>query len=393
MNNQRLSLPRLIGLAMGLFSVQTFWGFTWATLPLYLKDLADSNIVTGIMISTTGITGAALPILAGSISDRISTPWGRRKPLIAAGWLLACAMLLVMPGIGSLQAALPVIIAAYAGFFVAIGPYFSLLPDTVPVEQRSTASGIMFLVGGTGMLSYLLFAARLWDSSHMRPFLWAVGAIIVSMAVMFFAVKERSAGNGQRQGSGLIREAFGNRNTARFFSGMTLWWIGLWMVSAFFVIACKELFRVSTEKAVHGFFIFNVAFVLFALPAGLLASRLGLKKVTGFALAALAVGLASIPFLKSFYYALPFMILTGASYGAVIAVSYPFFLKLVPEGKTAGYVGLYMACQNGTLLFGPAIGGIVLDKLGYIGLFSGASVFILAGLGIFLTVRTPAVSE
>jgi hypothetical protein len=34
-----VSLYRLMGFALGLFAVQTFWGFTWATLPLYLKEL------------------------------------------------------------------------------------------------------------------------------------------------------------------------------------------------------------------------------------------------------------------------------------------------------------------------------------------------------------------
>ncbi|HBJ74738.1 MAG TPA: hypothetical protein DDY86_04290, partial [Syntrophaceae bacterium] len=50
-------LYKLMGFAMGLFAVQTFWGFTWATLPLYLKELTGSNLATGMIISTTGITG------------------------------------------------------------------------------------------------------------------------------------------------------------------------------------------------------------------------------------------------------------------------------------------------------------------------------------------------
>ena len=41
-------LLKLAGFAMGLFAVQTFWGFTWATLPLYLKELTGSNAGTGV---------------------------------------------------------------------------------------------------------------------------------------------------------------------------------------------------------------------------------------------------------------------------------------------------------------------------------------------------------
>lgn len=188
-----VTLGKLVGFAMGLFAVQTFWGFTWATLPLYLKELTSSNAVTGIILSTAGITGLFLPVLAGTLSDRINTPLGRRRPLIIAGWCLACIMVLLLMRIHTLSVALPVIFLAYAGFFFAIGPYFALLPDTVPLPQRSFASGVMFLVGGTGILSYLLFAASLWDSSHTRPFIWVVIAVGVSTALMCFSVKEVKA--------------------------------------------------------------------------------------------------------------------------------------------------------------------------------------------------------
>jgi maltose/moltooligosaccharide transporter len=190
-----VTLLKLVGFAMGLFAVQTFWGFTWATLPLYLKELTSSNVVTGIILSTTGITGLFFPVLAGWVSDRINTKLGRRRPLIIAGWCLACIMVLLLMRIDSLLVALPVIVLAYAGFFFAIGPYFALLPDTVPVAQRSFASGIMFLVGGTGMLSYLMFAARLWDTSHSRPFFWECDFCFRCDSVLF---SER--GKGARPG-------------------------------------------------------------------------------------------------------------------------------------------------------------------------------------------------
>ena len=140
-------LLKLAGFAMGLFAVQTFWGFTWATLPLYLKELTGSNAGTGVILSTTGITGLFFPVLAGALSDRIRTPLGRRRPLIVAGWLLAWSMVLLLTQIHSLAAAIPVIFLAYAGFFFAIGPYFALLPDIIPAAQRSFASGFMLLIG------------------------------------------------------------------------------------------------------------------------------------------------------------------------------------------------------------------------------------------------------
>ncbi len=381
-------LLKLVGFAMGLFAVQTFWGFTWATLPLYLKELTGSNVVTGIIISTTGITGLFFPVLAGWVSDRINTKLGRRRPLIIAGWCLACIMILLLMRIDSLLVALPVIVFAYAGFFFAIGPYFALLPDTVPVSQRSFASGVMFLVGGTGMLSYLMFAARLWDASHTRPFVWVVIAIFVSVAILCFSVREAKA-QGPIKHQSLFAGLAGEKNLQRFFIGMALQWIGLWMVSAFFVISCMALFGLTVELAVKAFFVLNASFVCFALPAGLLATKLGLKRTTIFGVALLVACFCFIPFINSYSTLLIFMVIAGAGYGTILAVAYPFFLSLVPAGNTAGFVGLYMACQNGTLLIGPVIAGFMIDRFGYGTLFVGAAVVMLAGAMMYMTVRNP----
>jgi maltose/moltooligosaccharide transporter len=379
---------KLAGFAMGLFAVQTFWGFTWATLPLYLKELTGSNMVTGIILSTTGITGLFLPVLAGSLSDRINTPLGRRRPLIIAGWILTCIMVLLLMRIDSLFMALPVIVLAYAGFFFAIGPYFALLPDTVPVAQRSFASGVMFLVGGIGILSYLMFAARLWDTSHTLPFVWVVIAVFVSIAVLCFSVREVRTPVSINQKS-LLKGLAGEKNLLRYFIGMALQWIGLWMVSAFFVIACIAHFGLTVERAVKAFFVLNAAFVFFALPGGLLATKLGLKRTTILGVAILITCFCCIPFIKAYSTLLLFVVIAGAGYGTVLAVSYPFFLSLVPEGNTAGFVGLYMACQNGTLLLGPVIAGVLIDHFGYVTLFYGAAAALLAGMIMYMTVSNP----
>ena len=128
MKTHRRSFAGLAGFAMGLFAVQTFWGFTWSTLPLFLKKLAGSNAATGILLSIAGSTGIVLPVLSGALSDRISTRWGRRKPFIAAGWAVVCCVLFCLARVTSLSAAVPLLVLAYAGFFSAMGPYFALLP-------------------------------------------------------------------------------------------------------------------------------------------------------------------------------------------------------------------------------------------------------------------------
>lgn len=388
--SSRVKFPRLAGFGLGLFAVQTFWGFTWATLPLYLKELTNSNAATGIILSTTGLTGLFFPVLAGMISDRINTPLGRRRPLIITGWILAIAMVLLLMQIDTIGWALPVIIFAYAGFFLAIGPYFALLPDMFPESQRSLASGAMFLIGGTGILSYLLFAARLWDVSHTRPFVWVVVAVCLAVTGMCFSVRE-SRPAGPVSHPGLLAGLAGEKNLLKFLAGMALQWIGLWMVSAFFVISCMALFGLGVERAVRAFFALNASFVCFALPAGLLARKLGLKKTTILGMIILVFSFCCTPWIRSYPALIVLMVIAGAGYGTVLAVSYPFFLSLIPDGNTAGFVGLYHACQNGTLLAGPVVAGFLIDHFGYTTLYFGAAGVMLGAIMMYLTVRTQPV--
>ncbi|GEM_PF-5687261 len=48
-------LYKLMGFVKGLFAVQTFRGSTWATLPLYLKELTGSKLATGMIITDSAI--------------------------------------------------------------------------------------------------------------------------------------------------------------------------------------------------------------------------------------------------------------------------------------------------------------------------------------------------
>jgi len=381
-----LKLPRLLGYSLGQFAVQTFWGFTWATLPLHLKAFTRSNAVTGIILSTVGITGLIFPILAGAVSDRISTKLGRRRPLIIAGWALACTMVLILMHADTLWKILPAIFLAYAGFFFALGPYFALFSDMVPEAQRSSASGVMFLIGGSGILSYLIFAARSWEVSHSRPFIWVLLAIPISVTLMCISAKE-TASPGSVKHSDLLKGPVRRKNILKFFMAFSLQWISLWMFSSFFVIAFKAYFGLTVELTVGIFFVLNASSVIFALPAGLLAPRLGLKKTIISGICIMMGCYLIAPFFKTYSGLVVLMMISGLGLGAVLAASYPFFLDILPQGNTGGLTGIYQACQNGTLLIGPALAGTMIDNFGYISLFYGCAVVMLASMMMYLTVH------
>jgi maltose/moltooligosaccharide transporter len=384
MTPRRRTIAELLTYSLGLFAVQVFWGFNSSTLPLRLLELTGSAALTGVILSSAGIFGAVAPVLAGSLSDRVATRWGRRVPFIACGWAVTIVAVIALSFAGSIAAAIPLTVLLYAGFFTAVGPYFALLPDITPEEQRGTASGLMFMVGGTGIITYLLIGAGSGETWQRAPFFWAAGLTALPVSAMILGTREGFGERPDPPATGLIAAALRDRAVIKFFAAQTLWWTGIWMASSFFVHASRLLFDLTTRQAIVNFLIFTACFVLFALPAGLLGRRLGARRVMLGGLALLAASLIAISATALRELVYPLLVLAGAGYAAVLAVSFSYFMELLPPGRTAGYMGLYMACQNGALLFGPAAGGAAIESFGPRGLFAGAGLFIVAGVALLL---------
>lgn len=147
------------------------------------RSLQDTGI--GVAAGIGGLLAVTVPPLVGAWSDRLKTPFGRRRPIMVVGTLFT------LPGLFLMVAATsyPMLVAGYAiiqFFFNAAGAaYAGVVPDVVPAQQFGKASGFlgaMTLIGiaaGTGAtfvlgdapLLYLLIALVVVIS--IVPTLWA----------------------------------------------------------------------------------------------------------------------------------------------------------------------------------------------------------------------------
>jgi predicted MFS family arabinose efflux permease len=79
--------------------------------------------------------------------------------------------------------------------------------------------------------------------------------------------------------------------------------------------------------------------------------------------------------------------LAGVPFAAVMAVGYAFYLDLVPEDRTAEFVGIGVLTIATAQFVGPLIGGQLIDALGYRSLFPVAALLQLVGLLLLQLVR------
>ncbi|TMC90389.1 MAG: SLC45 family MFS transporter, partial [Chloroflexi bacterium] len=93
---------------------------------------ANQGTAIGLAVSIGGLFAMTIPPIIGAISDRLNTPFGRRRPIMVGATLLTLPGLLVL----ATASTYPQIVIGYAWvqfFFNAAGAAFAgIIPDVVP---------------------------------------------------------------------------------------------------------------------------------------------------------------------------------------------------------------------------------------------------------------------
>ncbi len=149
----RRLLGWIIPANMGVFII---WGaFLGILLPAQIAGLDEANKITNFaVISTVGAIFAlfAQPI-AGQISDRTRSRFGRRAPWIMIGSLVGALSLVGLAFANSFVGVLIAATLVQTAYNFAQGPLSAVMPDRVPIKRRGTfsaLSGIGLMVGALG---------------------------------------------------------------------------------------------------------------------------------------------------------------------------------------------------------------------------------------------------
>jgi MFS family permease len=170
--------------------------FTWLPYPaVLLQSQLRGFFHPDQVIAMIGYTTAAgavfavlVPPLVGAFSDRLTTPWGRRRPLVVAGVLLSLIGIFLMWTAPSYPQLLAGHLVTQIFLNGSAAAYYAIVPDVVPEQEFGKASGflaVMTLGGGlvgfamTGvlaglhvvLLSYPVMMAVL--ALSVLPLLWA----------------------------------------------------------------------------------------------------------------------------------------------------------------------------------------------------------------------------
>ena len=98
MQTLKLDTKRTVLIGFAFLSICAFWQMYNSVVPLILTNTFHLNETwSGVIMAMDNILALFLLPLFGGISDKCTSPMGRRKPFILGGTLAAVALMLLLP--------------------------------------------------------------------------------------------------------------------------------------------------------------------------------------------------------------------------------------------------------------------------------------------------------
>jgi Na+/melibiose symporter-like transporter len=396
------------------FALAALWGSLHSiVMPTRLLDFvpaADKSTYLGLLTFAGLMLAIVVQPIAGAISDRSGFRWGRRRPFIFGGTLVA---LLFLAGIGWAGSYLAIFII-YCLLQIASnttqGPYLAFIPDMVPPGKRGLASGVKgFLEIGGGIA--LLYPIALFIDSYSAGgggvWLWlslaVLGAILLAgMAVTLLTVKERPGKGGVKVPPlATLYKSFrikikAQRDFVWFIVSRLFIMMAFTTLQTFAMYFLMDVVGVTDPAAATArFSIVAIAGMLVvAYPAGWLSDKVGRRPVTLTSGLLGALGIVLL-YLSRENYTLIILCggVVGVAFGAFMSSNWALATDLVPKGEEARYLGLTNLATAGggalARLIGPLIdfGNKQSPNLGYWLMLLACFVYFIIGSLLILKIR------
>lgn len=369
-------IPPLRHLGLGSYWFGTYFVVT----PVYTvllqvqvtETVARGSQATAIGLATFfgGVFAMVLPPVVGAWSDRLTTRWGRRRPVMVAGTLGIVAALLVMLGASSYPAVLIGFVLTVATLNIAGAAYVAVIPDVVHGSQTGRASGVLGFFVQLGSVVSLLVTLVFANAGHIRFTYWV---LILVLVLSLLPTLWAAAGEGMRPApprpqrtfrefvSPLWRGDFGWAFFTRFLNVS-----GLYATLPFLLLAFRDLLGVNHPEQFTPLFeaIVTLTAVPLAIVCGWLSDAHGRKRfiyaAAGIQAIVLLIFLAGnvIPISVVLLLAVVY----GIGFGAFSAVDWALGLDTLPDrDRPAKDLGLYHVADSLPRVLLPFAMGFVVD--------------------------------
>ena len=307
----------------------------------------------------------------GEKSDRTWNRFGRRKGWILLGVPIAMVGFVLIPFAQTAVSIAVYILITNIGMSLFRSPAVAWLGDLYPPEERSQANGIINLMGGIGGLMAFFLGGYLFDAvGTAAPFFLGASLVIIAAGVVVRFVQEPehielvTAVNHTILDNFKALFAKEDRSVLFVLLAVLVWFMGFNALET--GLSSFAVFSLGIPAGQASIFagVVTVTFILFAVPAGLLGTKLGRRQTIMIGLLGLALLLGTGTFLIT--NAITFMVvmvLVGIFWSLINVNGLPLVLDYGDEARIGAFTGLFFFSSQLAAVLGPTLGGILVDLL------------------------------
>jgi MFS family permease len=392
----RFPYRRTFLLGFGFFGISIIWPLFNSLIPPMLEDLGLSALVVGFILTWDNIINMFVQPWVGSLSDRTRSRFGRRKPFLMVGAPMAALFFMLVPFVRDNFILIGLaILGTNIGMAIFRSPTIAYLGDLFRPGDRSKANGVINLMGGLGGAVALFGGGALYKLGVPLPFIVGAGVMLLAILVVVMVVREPAEIDPgiEVPETGLlmsIRSVLGgsDRSPLMILVAIFFWFVGWNAMEAFFTIYARNVLGIDVGSGTQMLTAFAAALILFAIPSGLLATRIGRKPTILAGLAGMFLGLIAGYFIRDATVLLITLALMGAFWALVNINSLPMVYDLGDDTNIGSYTGLYYFASSAAAITGPILAGWLIDLIGHTTIWIFSALFM--GLAIWATWRVHA---
>lgn len=363
----KLNYKQTLLIGLGFFTVSIVWGLYNVAMPLYLKELGLSGVAVGSVMTIDNIFAVIFLPIFGALSDRTNNRYGRRMPYLLVGIPLSALAFILIPFMrGSLVTIIVTVVAM--NFFMSIyrAPTVALMPDFTPRPLRSKANGVINFIGGVGSVIAFLIGGFLFDVNDFLPFAVGSSILIVTIIVMYLLVHEPKEITDEKP---LVeeeetKESIKGKNLSLIFMLIAIffWFTSFNAIETFFSTYGEVVLGIGKSQSSFMLAVFSGMLVLFAIPSGFLATKIGRKKTILIGLVILVLTFLSMVFISDIRIMYILLAIGGISWAMVNINSYPMVVEMTSNKGIGKYTGYYYFFSMLAAIVSPILFGFIKDQ-------------------------------
>lgn len=358
-----------------------YFGPLQVLLPVQAEAIDPDGKTTflGIATAVGALVAVVVNPLAGALSDRTTSRFGRRRPWALAGALLGAAGLFALAGRTTLLAVIVGWCVAQAGLNILQAAVTAVVPDQVPVAQRATVSGWISVPQSLGVVVGVLVVTVLVTGNAAGYVLTAVLVVLLALPFVLLAPDprlHRSEVPGWSWPDFLRRFWVSPRQHPDFawaFATRFLVQLGNALATLYLLYYLRD--EVRYEQVVGGraedgllvvILVYTLAAVVSTVVGGVISDRSGRRRrsvvVAGLLMAAPGIALAFWP---SWPVLLGSAFVLGLGFGVYMSVDQALITQVLPGAADRGRdLGLINIANSAPQVLGPALAAPLVSTFG-----------------------------